>query len=142
MNSAKLKMQQLNSQLRGKKFHAAGFTLIEVMLALTIFAFAGTALMKVAGSSLLGSSQLEEISVATWVASNELVEANLLQTWPPKKKSGKTEMAGREWHWQHVILPTEDKNMRAITIEVRANESDKNSIASLITYVSNPKAQK
>ena len=124
------------------KRSCSGFTLIEVMLALAVFAFAGTALLKVAGSSLMGTAQLERLSVATWVVSNELVEANLNQTWLPKNKTGKTEMAGREWHWKYIIQPTEDKNMRAITVEVREKENDKNAITSLLTYVSNSKAQK
>ncbi len=119
-----------------------GFTLLEVMLALAVFAFAATALLKVAGSSLMGTASLERLSVAQWVAANQLVEANLEQNWPPKKKSGTSEMAGREWHWQRLIQETEDKNMRAITVEVREQEDDKYSVTSLITYVSNPKAQK
>lgn len=130
-----------HSKRSGKK-NTKGFTLIEVMLALAVFSFAGVALLKVAGSSLLGTAQLEKLSVAGWVAANQLVEVNLDQSWPPKKKTGKTEMAGREWHWQRIITPTEDKNMRAVSVEVRENEADKHSITSIMTYISNPKAQK
>lgn len=119
-----------------------GFTLLEVMIALAVFALAGTALLKVAGSSLMGIGHLERSSIAQWVAANQLVEANLDQkSWPPKKASGKIEMAGREWHWRQTVIATEDKNMRAVQVEVRENEKDKNSLASLLTYVSNPKAQ-
>ncbi|NMP17006.1 type II secretion system minor pseudopilin GspI [Thalassotalea sp. Y01] len=121
---------------------ANGFTLIEVLLALTVFALAGTAVMNVAATSLNGTANLEVKSIATWVASNQLVEANLQQQWPPKKKNGKEEMAGHEWHWQSIIQETEDKNMRAITIEVRESEDDKYPLASLVTYVSNPKVRK
>ncbi len=119
-----------------------GFTLLEILIALLVLALAGTALLKVAGSSLLGVAHLQRLSIAQWVASNQLVEANLDPSWPPKKRSGSTEMAGREWYWRQSILATEDKNMRAITIEVRENEKDNNSITSLMTYVSNPKAEK
>lgn len=122
--------------------NASGFTLLEVMLALAVFAFAGTALLKVAGSSLLGTAHIERLSVAQWVAANQLVEANLSDKWPPQKSSGEVEMAGREWFWQQIVQETEDKNMRAITIEVRESENDKNSVTSLMTYVSNPQAQK
>ena len=48
-----------------------GFTLLEVMIALAVFALAGTALLKVAGSSLMGIGHLERSSTAQWVAANQ-----------------------------------------------------------------------
>ncbi|WP_371187738.1 type II secretion system minor pseudopilin GspI [Thalassotalea maritima] len=119
----------------------SGFTLIEVLLALTIFAIAGTAVMGVASTSLVGTANLEIKSIASWVASNQLVEVNLQQAWPPQKKKGKEEMAGHEWHWQRIIEETEDPNMRAVTIEVREQLNDQYPVVSMVTYVSNPKAR-
>ncbi|MEW6998826.1 type II secretion system minor pseudopilin GspI [Colwelliaceae bacterium BS250] len=121
---------------------STGFTLLEVMIALAVFALAGTALLKVAGSSLMGIGHLERVTLAEWIASNQLVEVNLEQKWPPTKRNGMVEMAGREWYWQQIVIATEDKNMRAITVEVREDEKDKSPLISLITYVNNPKAQK
>ena len=119
-----------------------GFTLLEVLLALTVFAFAGTAIMNTASTSLMGTANLEMKTIASWVASNQLVEANLDKSWPPKKKTGTSEMFGIEWHWKIDVIATEDKNMRAISVEVRETENAKYPSASYITYVSNPKAQK
>lgn len=134
-------MSAINSSNKSKRL-ITGFTLLEVMVALAVFALAGTALLKVAGSSLMGIGHLERVSLAQWIASNQLVEANLERKWPPTKKTGTVEMAGREWHWRQVVVATEDKNMRAITVEVREDEKDKSPLISLITFVSNPKAQK
>ena len=119
-----------------------GFTLLEVLLALTVFAFAGTAIMNTASTSLMGTANLEMKTIASWVASNQLVEANLDKNWPPKKKTGTSEMLGIEWHWKLDVQATEDKNMRSISIEVREDENTKYPTASYVTYVSNPKAQK
>ncbi|WP_371375873.1 type II secretion system minor pseudopilin GspI [Thalassotalea aquiviva] len=118
-----------------------GFTLLEVMLALAIFALAGMALTKSVNSTLMGTNHIEDVSIAQWIAANKLVDATLDQTWPPKKASGRVEMANREWFFHKIVKETEDKNLRAITIEVRFDEKDKHEITSLVTYVSNPKAK-
>ncbi len=113
-----------------------GFTLIEVMLAMAIFAIAGTALLGSTDASLRNLSALEQKMIASWVVSNQLVDASLERTWPPRNKQGKEEMAGHEWYWQRKIIKTTDKNMRAIVVEVKANENDQGALATMMTYVS------
>lgn len=114
-----------------------GFTLIEVMLAMAIFAFAGVALVSSVDTHLRNLSHLETKMIASWVASNQLVEATLDKSWPLKNnKKGKVELAGREWFWQQKIAKTNDNNMSAVSIEVRLKETQKSFLASLTTYVS------
>ena len=114
-----------------------GFTLLEVMLAMAVFAIAGVALLGVAGNSFRNLGQLENKMLANWVASNQLVTANLQTTWPPKNnKKGKVTMAGRKWLWQQKVAKTTDKAMRAITIDVRVNNEKTPILASLTTYLS------
>lgn len=114
-----------------------GFTLLEVMLAMAIFAIAGVALMSSAENNFRHLGTLEQRMLANMVASNQLVAANLENTWPPKnKKKGKVEMAGREWFWQQQVIKTLDKDMRAIVMEIRFEEKDEQPIATLMTYVS------
>lgn len=112
-----------------------GFTLIEVMLAMAIFAIAGTALLSSTDSSLRNLSYLEQKMIANWVVSNQLVEASLAPTWPPRNKQGSEEMAGHQWYWQRKIIKTTDKNMRAIVVEVKSSENDETPLASMMTYV-------
>jgi general secretion pathway protein I len=115
----------------------AGFTLVEVMLALAVFAIAGTALMKVTSANLSSQGQLEQNTIASWVAANRLVEVNLENNWPPQNnKKGKMEMAEREWFWQQKVIKTEDNDMRAVVIEVRPTEKSDFIAATLMTYVS------
>lgn len=114
-----------------------GFTLIEVLLALSVFSLAGIALLNTADTHFTNLNHLEDQMVANWVASNQLVEVQLTKTWPPKNNlTGKVEMAGREWFWQQKVINTENANMRAITIEVKADEKDELALTSLMTYVS------
>lgn len=112
------------------------FTLIEVMLAMAVFAIAGVALLGTTDTNLTGMSRIEDQTMAQWVAANQLVEANLSTKWPPQNNQrGEQELAGITWYWQQKVIATTDKNMKAITIEVRRNQDSESAITSLTTYV-------
>jgi general secretion pathway protein I len=119
------------------KSKVLGFTLIEVMLALAVFSIAGIALLSASSNNARNIGHLESTMFASWVASNQLVEANLEKKWPPKNNlKGEVELGGRAWFWQQKVTKTTDKNMRAIVMEVRLNEDDELAVSSLTTYVS------
>ena len=114
-----------------------GFTLIEVMLSMAVFSIAGIAILGTADTNARNLGYLESKIMASWVASNQLVEITLDDTWPPKNnKKGKVELAGLEWFWQQKVIKTTDKDMRAIVLEVRLDEKDPSALTSLMTYVS------
>jgi general secretion pathway protein I len=114
-----------------------GFTLIEVMLAMAVFSIAGIAILGTADTNARNLGYLESKILASWVASNQLVEITLDDTWPPKNnKKGKVDLAGLEWFWQQKVVKTTDKDMRAIVLEVRLDEKDPSALTSLMTYIS------
>lgn len=117
-----------------------GFTLIEVMLAMAVFAIAGVALLGVADNNYRHISHIEEQMFANWVASNQLVEVSLDKSWPPKNnRKGKVEMADRTWYWQQKVIKTTNKELRAVNMQVRLNEDDELVSASLMTYLAQDK---
>jgi len=117
-----------------------GFTLIEVMLAMAVFAIAGVALLGVADNNYRHISHIEQQMFANWVASNQLVEVSLDKTWPPKNnRKGKVELAGKTWYWQQKVSKTTNKELRAVTMQVRLNEDDELVSASLMTYLAQEK---
>lgn len=119
------------------KRKALGFTLIEVMLALAVFSIAGIALLSAASNNARNIGYLETKMFADWVASNQLVTVNLEEKWPPKNNlKGEVELAGRAWFWQQKVVKTNDKDMRAVIMEVRAKKDDELAVSSLTTYVS------
>ena len=121
---------------RNKRNNVSGFTLIEVMLAMAIFAMAGVALVSSSETHFRTLGHLEAKMMSSWVASNQLVEASLDTTWPLKNnKKGKVELAGREWFWIQKVQKTNDQNMSAVTIEVRLKEDEKSAINYLTTYL-------
>ncbi len=116
-----------------------GMTLLEVMVALFIFALAGTAVMKAATEHLAGVGDIEEVTFATWVASNQLNRLKLSSQWPPKNnQKGSVEMADRTWYWQQRIAKTNDDNLRQVEMVVGLDETYQNSITSVINYVTRP----
>ena len=120
----------------------AGFTLIEVLLAMSIFSIAGIALLSTADTHMNNLSILEKKTYADWVASNQLVEVNLTKKWPPKNnKKGKEELVGHTWFWTQQVLKTNDADMRAVRVEVRLDENDKLALTSLTTYIAKPETR-
>lgn len=117
----------------------SGMTLLEVMVALVIFAITGTAIMKAASEHLNGVGMIEEVTFATYVANNQLNAALVNTQWPPKNnEKGSEEMANRTWYWQQRVLETNDEDLRAIEITVGLDPEYQSSVTSVITYVAKP----
>lgn len=62
---------------------AAGFTLLEVLVALVIVAVSLGASLRAVGSLTQNSSGLREAMMATWSAENRLTQIRLGNEWPP-----------------------------------------------------------
>lgn len=117
-----------------------GFTLVEVMVAVAIFAMAGGAVMKAVYENLSAITVLERVTFATWVANNELTRSSLETTikWPlDKQTKGEQEMLGKRWYWQRVVVKTADDALYQVTITVGLDEELKNPITSVTTFMTN-----
>lgn len=118
-----------------------GMTLLEVMVALVIFAMTGTAVMKAASDHLNGVGQIEQITFATWVANNRLSQLTIDPSWPPEDNvKGSEEMADRTWYWQQKVIKTNDNDMFSIEIRVSLTEQQTDSITTVIGFVAKAKA--
>ena len=76
-------MIKMNRHHKNKK--NKGFTLLEVLVALAVFAVAAIALMRVSESQLQLSARLEDKTFAHWVALNMVSEMQANQDWPDRK---------------------------------------------------------
>lgn len=117
-----------------------GFTLIEVIIALTIIAVGLAAIISAASATVYNAAGLQERTFAHWVAMNKLTEMHVLQEFPaPRTTSGSTLMAEHEWFWTMDVIETQDENVRKVEIAVRAKENDENSLVNLTGFVGQAK---
>lgn len=78
-----------------------GMTLLEVMVALAIFATAAIALMNSVSLNVRYTHGLGETLQASWVAENQLALAQLAQRdFPDAVQEGEEAMGGRTWIWR------------------------------------------
>ena len=98
-----------------------GFTLLEVLVALTVMVFALAALWKALNVSIALSGALPQRVVARWVAHNRVVLRQAGEQWPePQVYRGSEEMAGRTWYWEEEVGSTSEPQLRRITVRVGA----------------------
>ena len=117
----------------------SGMTMIEVMVALVVFALAGLAVMQATLQQPRQLGRMEEKTLASWLADNQLVQLRLENRWPALSWSETTlQAAGVHWHIRWQGVETDLPQLRALDVEVRHAKSDKTPVSSLRTYVTSP----
>ena len=107
----------MNATLRVR---VAGFTLIEVMVALVIVAFGMMAVHTMLNSYAAASVYTEQKTLASWIATNKLTELSIGPTWPPLGDSDEeVEFAGRQWRCEIEVAETPVPNLRRVDVSVR-----------------------
>lgn len=97
-----------------------GFSLIEVMVALAIFAMAAVALVRLSGLSLAGAVRLADRQQAATVARNQALEAMLSPT-APAAGQGRERAGLRDWPWQRRVTAGPVPGTMLVRVEVRGD---------------------
>jgi general secretion pathway protein I len=96
----------------------AGFTLLEIMVALAVFATLATAVLSAGQYVAKQSAAVEERLLAAWVADNQLNELRL-QSAPAKGHSQHTvHMASRDWRLRQRVGDSTEPRLLKVEIEV------------------------
>lgn len=75
-----------------------GFTLLEVLVALAIFALVAAVVLTAAGRSVSNAGRLEALTLAGWIADNRMTELQLQQPAPSiGREDTQLEFGGRQW---------------------------------------------
>jgi general secretion pathway protein I len=103
-------------RLRSK---AGGFTLIEVLVALTIVAITLGAGIKAAGALANNAQRLADVSAAQWCADNQLTALKLTKQFPSVGDSDfGCEQLGKSFAGKLVVRPTPNPNFRRVDAQV------------------------
>ncbi len=96
-----------------------GFTLLEVLVALTIVALGMLAVFTQAGQSTHATVLIQERTLASWIAGNRITEVALSRSWPEiGERGGEVEYGGRRWRWREVVVATPSPALRRIDVSV------------------------
>jgi general secretion pathway protein I len=114
-----------------------GFTLIEVLVALTIVAVGMAAVMSALTSSASTVSYLRDKTFAQWVALNKIALIRTSGQQPAKgNTNGDIDFGDRKWHWRQEVVATDVPGIVRMDVRVRAGETKGDEETGWLTTVS------
>lgn len=118
---------------------SAGFTLLEVLVALAVLAIAMGAIIHAATQSIENTAELRDRTFASWVALNKVNELLLdSKPWPTEgTRTGSADLANRAWRWEARFAKTGDPDLRRLDVTVRAAENMP-VLGTLVAFKANP----
>ena len=117
----------------------SGFTLLEVLVAMTILAVGVTALVSAAGASAWRAEFLRSRELGRWVAANKLTELQVLPAWPEVgTRNTEVELAGRTWYVRTITQRVDDPDLRRVDVQSRLDEHAEGYIYVVTGFVGNP----
>ena len=113
-----------------------GFTLIEVMVALVIFAVAAMALTKVAMQYTQATSHAILRTKAQFVAMNEISRMEIQQEWLSGTASAQVSEQGETWQIDKTSQSTISPNVQRIEVKVSLYDQDAAKVTAQIAQLS------
>jgi general secretion pathway protein I len=108
-----------------RRRRAAGFTLIEVLVALAVIAIGLAALMSAISGTASASGYLRLKAQAQWIALNRLVEVRQsVQKFGTSTDTGDVDFANQHWHYDTRYFDTSIATMQRVVVRVWAGTAD------------------
>lgn len=121
-----------------------GFTLLEVMIALTIFALIATTLSQAASITVDNQIHIERKLLATWIAENQIIELRSVSFNNISTSKKEVEFADRQWIVSTLAAPKKKfsgmpipLDVKSLTVSVSLKESPDSPLQTLTAYVAN-----
>lgn len=116
----------------------AGFTLIEVLVALAIIAVAMSAAVRVAGLMTQGNGLLRDKSLAMLAAQSRLAELRLEGRWNPGVKQFECDQGRLKLRCEQTIVAGVTPGLLRVSVQVRDRSREAPPLARLETLVGRP----
>ncbi len=98
---------------------AAGFTLLEAMVALVIVSLGMMAVNTQLNRYAMSALYIEQKTLASWIATNKITELSVGRVWPEVNDYEEdVEFAGREWHCRIEVSETQVPNLHRVDVSV------------------------
>jgi general secretion pathway protein I len=123
-----------------KRKNASGFTLLEIMIAVAVFAIVSAALVKNAALTVRQTRLIEEKTIAYWIAENQLTQIRAARRTAdsfPGVGSDRlsVNMADRDWDVVVETTSTENEDVRRVEVSVYPEGDPDRAVASLTGFV-------
>jgi len=118
-----------------KRRQQQGFTLLEVMIAVTVFAVIATTISQTTSQSVGNLLYLQDKTLASFVAENQLTDIRLNGFPAIGDRNDVVDMAGREWRVNTKVENTQLPDTRRVTVSVAVLENKEANLASIATIV-------
>jgi general secretion pathway protein I len=123
--------------LTAVKRRMTGFTMLEVLVALTIVAVALAASLRAAGSLTINSTELQQRLLASWSADNALAQLRLERIWlAPGITQFDCPQGNTDFVCTRTVSPTPNPGFRRIDVVVKRPGREEE-LAHLITVITN-----
>lgn len=117
----------------------AGFTLVEVLVALAIVSIALLAALRAAGQGTSNFGELRARLLAGWVAENLVAEQRARGEWLPLGiQRGMGQQAGIAFAWREEVIATPNPAFRRIDVFVSAAADEPRYLARLTGFLVQP----
>ena len=127
--------------MKGQQRQQSGFSLIEILIALTILTVAIAGVATTVSQFTLSTKRKQDTVYAQFVAMNKIAELRLQRNWPNTgRANGIIELAKRKWYWETEIKNTPDKDVRRLVIKVmlESQKDDGPAMATMVAFLGRP----
>jgi general secretion pathway protein I len=119
----------------------AGFTLVEVLVALAIIAFGLVAVFGQLSQSASAAARLRDKTLAHWVAVDRLTELRLSGAFPGEGiSSDDVEMGNTRWHYEIKVSATDTDDLRRADVSVAFADSPARPLAKVTGFLAERRA--
>jgi len=124
-----------------RRLRREGFTLIEVLVALTIVSVALLAALRASGQGTGSVGELRSRLLAGWVAENVLAEHRARGDWMPVgMNQGTARQGGFEFSWREEVVDTPNPAFRRVNVLVYAASDESHALARVTGFIVPPQA--